>query len=57
MEACGDGLVVGAVLDPDGVEVDGLGEGAEEREDVDDLGGVGGELGLVDDGVSMAGER
>ena len=42
VDAVGEGLVLGAVLDPEGVEVDVLGEGAEQREDVDDLGGVGG---------------
>ena len=41
VDAGDESFVVGAMLEPDGVEMSGLGEGAEERQDVHDLGGVG----------------
>ena len=44
VKTAGERFVVGAVLNPDGVEVNVLGEGSEQRKDVDDLGGVGREL-------------
>ena len=47
VDAGGEVFVLGAMFDPDGVEMNVFGEGAEEREDVDDLGGVRRELGLV----------
>ena len=53
VDDAGEGFVVGAVLEPEGVEMRGFGEGAEEGKDVDDLGGVGGELGLVDGGGEL----
>ena len=46
-------LILRAVLDPEGVELDGLIEGPEQGQDVDDLGGVGGEIGLVDGGGEL----
>src|ERR1700682_2106336 len=41
------------MVGPDGVEVDRLGEGAEEGKDVDNLGGVRWQLGLVDAGREL----
>jgi hypothetical protein len=48
MDAIDEVFVLGTVLDPDGVQVNRGGEGAEEGKDVDDLKGVGREIGLVD---------
>ncbi len=45
-----EGFVLGAMTDPDEVEVDVGGEGAEQREDVDDGCGLRGEIGFVDVG-------
>jgi hypothetical protein len=42
---------------PDGVEVNIFGEGSEERKNVDDLGGVGREFGLVDGGGQLGWRR
>jgi hypothetical protein len=46
-------FVLGTMFDPDGVEMDVVGEGAEEGKNVDDLSGVGGQLGLVDRGGEL----
>ncbi len=43
-----ESFVLRTVFDPDGVEMDVFGEGAEPGKDVDDRGGVGRKLGLVD---------
>ena len=45
VEAGGGGFVFGAVLDPEGVEADVFGEGADEGQNVEDADGVGRELG------------
>jgi hypothetical protein len=46
----GETFILRTMLDPDGVEVNILGEGSEERKDVDYLCGVRREFGLVDGG-------
>ena len=46
-------FVLGTMFDPEGVEVNVLGEGAEQGKDVDDLGGVGRKLGFVDGGGEL----
>ena len=57
VNAVGEIFVVGAMFDPEGVEMNVLGEGAEEGKDVDDLGGVGRQLGLVGDGGELRRRR
>ena len=47
MHAGGEVFVLGTMFDPDGVEVNIFSEGSEERQNVDDLCGVGRQFGLV----------
>ena len=53
MHAVDEVIVLGTMLEPEGVEVCLLAEGAEEWKDVDDLGGVGREVGLVGGGGEL----
>ena len=51
------GFVLRPMLDPDGVEMNVFGELAQQGKNVDDLGGVGRKLGLVDGGGELGRRR
>ena len=51
----GEGVVLGVVLEPDGVQVGGLGKGAQDGQNVDDGERVGRHLGLLDKGLELGG--
>ena len=57
VHAGGEVFVLGTMCDPDGVEMNVVGEGAEEGKNVDDLGGVGRQVGLVDGGGQLRRRR
>ncbi len=57
MHAGGEVFVVLTMFGPDGLKMDVFGKGAEERKNVDDLGGVGRELGLVYGGGQLRRRR
>ena len=57
VDAVDEVFVFGAMLDPDGVQMNRGVEGAEEGKDVDDLEGVGGHLGLIDGWGEFGGRR
>ena len=57
MNARGEGLVLGAVLEPDVVQVDVRSEGAYQRQHVDHAGGLGREVKLADVGGELRRRR
>ena len=57
VHAGGEVFVLRTMFNPDGVEMNVFGEGSEEGKNVDDLSGVGRELGLVDGGGQLGRRR
>ena len=57
VHAGGEVFVLGTMFDPDGVEMNIFGEGSEEGKNVDDLRGIGRQLGLVDGGGQLGRRR